>query len=148
MEIAVIILLNAVNDQNCSVYMQERREDGPLDGLFEFPGGKTLANESGRAAAIRELGEETGLKIAEVERVRAFTTVQHIYPDRMVNLNVYTYFKRDMVFIGRGKWVLLDLKTSLPVHGEKFPEANRIIFRRLTDYLNSQMEVMDLIWSM
>ena len=48
-----------------AVYLQLRDEPGgPLNGLWEFPGGKIGPDESGSAAAEREFLEETGGRIA------------------------------------------------------------------------------------
>ena len=42
----------------------QRRADGLLGGLWEFPGGKIQPGETSAAACIREIKEETGLKVS------------------------------------------------------------------------------------
>lgn len=61
-----------------------RRPNGPLAGLWEFPGGKVEAGESVEAAAVRESAEELGLS---VEAVRVLGTVEHEYPEVRVRLH-------------------------------------------------------------
>lgn len=41
------------------------RASGPLQGLWSLPGGHIEAGEPARAAALREIGEETGI-VAEI----------------------------------------------------------------------------------
>jgi 8-oxo-dGTP diphosphatase len=69
------------------VYLQRRSEPGgPLDGLWEFPGGKIGTEESGAEAAVREFLEETGGRVAVGELIcESF----HAYPDRSVALQLF-----------------------------------------------------------
>jgi 8-oxo-dGTP diphosphatase len=66
------------------VWFQVRKEDGPLDGYLEFPGGKVEAGESAEAAALRELLEETHFKTQELPKL--FKIYRHDYLDRQVVL--------------------------------------------------------------
>lgn len=55
-------------------------------GLWEFPGGKVEAGESVRAALVRELLEELGIR---VQQARPLLKVSHDYPDKQVLLDVW-----------------------------------------------------------
>ena len=44
-----------------------RRDDAPLPGLAEFPGGKCHPGETPKDCVVRECWEETGLEVAAVE---------------------------------------------------------------------------------
>jgi 8-oxo-dGTP diphosphatase len=148
MEIALVVVVNEITETSCQVWMQKRSEDGPLDGLWEFPGGKIEVGESATEAAIREFKEETGFTISEPERVRPLTIVSHSYPDRNVNLNVMTWFKPGVEIGGEGKWQELDLESGKLLNGEEFPEANKLIHNRLCDYINKQKNYLDYVCSM
>jgi mutator protein MutT len=64
----------------------QRRPKDHLAGLWEFPGGKREAGESGPDCLIRELTEELGIKV----RVgRLVETVVHHYPEISVRLEFY-----------------------------------------------------------
>jgi mutator protein MutT len=70
-----------------AVYLQRRVEPGgPLDGLWEFPGGKIGPEESGAEAAAREFREETGGRIAAGELI---SEIFHAYPDRSLALQLF-----------------------------------------------------------
>ena len=55
-------------------------------GLWEFPGGKVDADESGFNALKRELQEEIAI---EVEQANAWLQVSHDYPDKSVDLEFW-----------------------------------------------------------
>lgn len=66
--------------------VQRRPSDGLLGGLWEFPGGKIEPGESPRAAALRELGEEVGVR---PHGVSAAGVVRHGYSHFTVELHVF-----------------------------------------------------------
>lgn len=86
------------------VLVRRRRERGPLDGTWEFPGGKRRRGERGDVCARRETREETGLDariLGEVHRVR------FDYPDRSVLLRFFHGVPREgaAAVIPDGRWV-------------------------------------------
>lgn len=56
-------------------------------GLWEFSGGKIEANETAEHALKRELKEELGI---EVQKATPLITICHQYPDKAVQLQVFT----------------------------------------------------------
>jgi A/G-specific adenine glycosylase len=66
--------------------VRRRPPDGLLGGLWEFPGGKPLPNESLSAAARRELREEAGVTVWDLVRVGVVT---HAYSHFAVELHVF-----------------------------------------------------------
>ncbi|MFO1093498.1 MAG: (deoxy)nucleoside triphosphate pyrophosphohydrolase [Planctomycetaceae bacterium] len=79
--IAVAIVAHA--DQ---VLVGVRGDDGPLPGFAEFPGGKCQPGEAPADGAVRECGEETGLRVEIVELLdrRTFD-----YPHGSVDLHFF-----------------------------------------------------------
>jgi 8-oxo-dGTP diphosphatase len=148
MEIALLVVVGKITETECQTGMQMRSEEGPLNGAWEFPGGKVETGESAVEAAIREFKEEVGVEIQEVERVRPLTIVSHEYSDRKVNLNVMTYFKPGFEIKGEGKWQSLKLESGELASGDRYPEANQVIHKRLCEYINNQKDYLDYICSM
>jgi mutator protein MutT len=66
--------------------LTQRRRGDHLGGLWEFPGGKRMSEETFEACLRRELKEELDV---EVEVGDLVETVRHAYPDRRVLLKFY-----------------------------------------------------------
>lgn len=114
-------------------WVQLRREDGPLDGFLEFPGGKIEANESALEAAVRELAEEVHLTISEND-LKLFQIINHAYSDRHVCLNFHLLnvtSENDAWSIG--EW--FDLEALLQ---QKLLEANVLVLKNLINFVASE----------
>ncbi len=107
------------------VWLQPRKEAGPLDGLWEFPGGKILPGETPLAAVIREVKEETGLQLAGTVP-QLIEIIDHRYPDREVRLHFFACLLRQPFRLETGIWVDLKALGNYPQ-----PEANQSILKRL-----------------
>ena len=70
------------------VLLIQRLHD-PFCGCWAFPGGFMNIDETAEAAAVRELEEETGLKIASVRQVGAFSRVDRDPRERVVTVAFY-----------------------------------------------------------
>jgi len=55
--------VHVVLERNGEVLMMRRAGTGFFDGLYSLPGGHVEPGESLRAAAVRELSEETGVRV-------------------------------------------------------------------------------------
>ncbi len=75
-----------IRDATGRVLIAERRCNGPLNGLWEFPGGKIGSGESAPQALQRELAEELGI---DVIASRPFMELRHTYPDCTVELEFF-----------------------------------------------------------
>ena len=64
----------------------QRRPQDHLGGLWEFPGGKRQAGESGEDCLRRELTEELAI---EVEVKELIETITHQYPEKAVRLKFF-----------------------------------------------------------
>ena len=91
----ISILMPIVKEQDSITFLvQKRVEDGPLDGLWEFPGGKIEAGESAMDSAIREFQEEVGVTIKNQD-VTLFSQYHYQYDDRSLLFYVFYFNAKD-----------------------------------------------------
>lgn len=144
--ISLMVLIGSIEDGKAELWLQKREEDGPLDGTWEFPGGKMEAGESSVRTAKRELLEEVGIEV-DLEKISSFKTYTHDYVDRSVCLFVHLlYFSPDSKYLkelNRDGWKKLHLVEDGSNFFERqeswvaeIPEANREILMDLATYLN------------
>ncbi len=76
--------------ESIDFFVQKRIEDGPLNGLWEFPGGKVEPGESAFDAAMREFREEVGFDVAAND-VKLFSQYQYSYEDRVLLFNIHVF---------------------------------------------------------
>lgn len=106
--------------KNNRVLITQRKADGLLGGLWEFPGGKIRDGESAQAACIREIKEEVNLNV-NVDRHLA--TVKHAYTHFKIAMDVFccryisgrVHLRGPVAF----RWIRLDEYKNFP-----FPKAN------------------------
>ena len=106
--------------KNDRVLITQRKAEGLLGGLWEFPGGKIRDGESARAACIREIKEEVNLNV-DIDRHLA--KVKHAYTHFKINMDVFCCkYISGRVFL-RGpvafRWIRLNEYKNYP-----FPKAN------------------------
>lgn len=103
--------------------IQRRPESGLLGGLWEFPGGKIETGESGEAALLREIHEETGLDVLLGEKIG---TIQHAYTHFRITLTAWfcewTGGEAKTHASTENRWVSFD-----ELQDYAFPGANRKI---------------------
>lgn len=68
------------------ILIDQRKPDGMLGGLWEFPGGHVEDDERGEEAVVREVKEELGV---EVEVLSHLATVEHQYTHFTVSLHAF-----------------------------------------------------------
>jgi 8-oxo-dGTP diphosphatase len=73
-------------DAEGRILIAERLGGGPFHGLWEFPGGKIIDDETAVEALSRELAEELGI---EVTSCAAFMNLRHEYEDRIVTIEFF-----------------------------------------------------------
>ncbi|MFO7907692.1 MAG: 8-oxo-dGTP diphosphatase MutT, partial [Pirellulaceae bacterium] len=68
------------------ILIDQRKPDGMLGGLWEFPGGRVEDDERGEEAVVREVKEELGV---DVEVLTHLATVEHQYTHFTVSLHAF-----------------------------------------------------------
>ena len=106
-----------------------RKPEGLLGGLWEFPGGKVVANETPQQTCIREIAEEVNLTVRVDEHL---TRVRHAYTHFKIVMDVYCcqYVSGRVKLNGPVdyRWIRLD-----EIEQYAFPKANHKFFSTLKD---------------
>lgn len=126
-QVAVGILV----DQQQHILLTQRQNHQPYSAYWEFPGGKLELGEDPESALCRELSEEIGVK---VNQLNPLICVQHHYPEFGVRLHVFVVQHFDGQPFGReGQnliWRQLDAIDDL-----QLLPANDVIISALYEYL-------------
>ena len=80
------IAVGIIRDDSNRIFIQRRPEDAMLGGLWEFPGGKKMAEESVEEACRREIREELGIQVAIGKRME---TIDHAYSHFRISLHAF-----------------------------------------------------------
>ncbi|HEY4307957.1 MAG TPA: (deoxy)nucleoside triphosphate pyrophosphohydrolase [Pirellulales bacterium] len=114
--------------EHAGQYLIGQRPAGTaLAGLWEFPGGKRLPDESGAQAAERETVEETGL---QVRAVGSHDVVTHAYDHATVEVTFVACHPTIPLSEPRDpfRWVPVAELVNY-----EFPAANATLIRKLVD---------------
>ena len=84
----VLVVAAALIDADGRVLLAQRPKGKPLEGLWEFPGGKMGAGELPEEALIRELGEELGITVKPA-CLAPLTFASHAYDDFHLLMPLY-----------------------------------------------------------
>jgi 8-oxo-dGTP diphosphatase len=117
------VAVGVVKNPEGKILISLRHAELHQGGLWEFPGGKIEASETAEFALARELKEELNITVTAATPL---ITINHQYPDRCVQLNVFLVEQ----FSGEAKslegqpfkWV-----TPAELEHYAFPAANRPI---------------------
>ncbi|WP_208426758.1 MULTISPECIES: A/G-specific adenine glycosylase [Salinibacter] len=121
------IAVGLVFDDNDRLLIQRRPDEGLLGGLWEFPGGKQEGEESMEGACRREVREELGVGMTDVE---PFYTLSHAYSHFKITLHAFRGRLADGPPEAREdqpvRWVTVD-----ELDDYAFPRANRRLIEEL-----------------
>jgi 8-oxo-dGTP diphosphatase len=117
------------------VLIARRPDHAHQGGLLEFPGGKVEPGETVQQALVREIHEETGLRLSE-RGLEPVITIRHDYGDKTVLLDVWRSASAQGEPEGR-EGQPIEWRHPADLQDHEFPEANRPIIRalRLPDQL-------------
>jgi len=137
-----IILPVSFRSTDLSLYIQLRREDGPLDGLWEFPGGKVGKDEEPLDAAVREFEEEVGISLSK-ENLNLFSMFPYRYEDRSLLFYIY-YFDASLILDENHE--LSEQKISWEtakndVKSANIPEANKNFLIQFIEFHRAQLGI-------
>ena len=130
--VSVGILISSFSNEHLELYLQTRIEEGELDGLSEFPGGKLELGESPLQCLIRELSEEVGIDVSETHK-KLFQTITHTYQDRKVTIHFYIIDAKDISL----KYTRIGFD-NYHQFLHKLPYANKEVMENLKEYLCSK----------
>ncbi len=121
------IAVGLVFDEDDRLLIQRRPDEGLLGGLWEFPGGKQEEGESMETACRREVKEELGIEVNDVE---PFYTLSHAYSHFKITLHAFRGRIADGPPVAREdqpfRWVSVDALDDYA-----FPRANRRLIEEL-----------------
>jgi len=113
--------------QDGKILITRRDRNRHLELYWEFPGGKQKKNESVTDCLIREMEEETGIRV----RVgRKIYSTSYRYPDRTIRLNFYLC-ERDFGTTGERRPSEFRWIGRKELGHYRFPPANTPLIRML-----------------
>ena len=121
-----ILIPYQIKNQAIFFWTQERKSKDELAGLFEFPGGKVEKGESLIDACLREVEEETEVKLtgSSLEFFKTYTDFNKVL------ISVYLFHDTKDHFSTRGYKHLEYLREK----NAQIPPNNKIILAELSEY--------------
>jgi A/G-specific adenine glycosylase len=115
------------------ILITQRKPDGLLGGLWEFPGGKIKKGEKAEAACVREIKEEVNLKINIIHHL---ARVKHAYTHFKISMDVFCCEYLDGRIRRNGpvdhRWIKLSAIDRYPI-----PKANHKFLPKLKKWLEA-----------
>lgn len=134
--VSILIPLKITSENTFSLWMQERKEEGPLNGKWEFPGGKIEINESALDAVIRETKEEIDVEVDQ-KKIKPFKLYPYSYSEKRICL--FAYILQDETFnCEKGKWFELNLENPIKEISKVIPSANVPIINEIAKELREK----------
>ena len=87
-------------EENAKVLLIQRGDE-PYKGTWAFPGGFMNMDESTEQCAIRELEEETGLKVTDVYQIGAYSKVDRDPRGRTITVAYLAIIEKPISVIGQ-----------------------------------------------
>lgn len=122
-------------ERELKVWVQERTDDGPYQGLLEFPGGGIEKGETPLMACVREVEEEVGIKIKEEDH-HFFGNYSRDLGDKVILLYIYL-FPKYAELDSKGEWLEISAAGMSSYLEGKIPPLNHQIIDDLYKTLYS-----------
>lgn len=123
-----------------------QRGNEPFKGKWAFPGGFVNIDESAEQGALRELEEETGLRVERVEQVGAFSAPDRDPRERVITIAFYSFIELQDVKGGddaaKAKWFDLG---KLPPLAFDHVDILSATLNRLRERLDLDSQSLDLL---
>ncbi len=114
-----------------------QRGDEPYKGCWAFPGGFMNMNETTEQCAIRELEEETGLKVIELHQIGAYSKVDRDPRGRTITVAYLVVIDKPLPVIGqddaaKAEWWPLSTLPQLAFDHDEILKDAITLFNQLT----------------
>ena len=113
-----------------------QRGDDPYKGCWAFPGGFMNMDETTEQCAIRELEEETGLKVAELHQIGAYSRVDRDPRGRTVTVAYLAVIDKPLPVLGlddaaKAEWWLLSALPQLAFDHNEIIEDVITLYKKM-----------------
>lgn len=136
--VALALFYRKTLHQGLEVWTQVRTDDGPLQGLLEFPGGGVENGETPLKASVREVEEEVGIKI-DINDGQFMGNYSHVVAGKTIILSIFLYPPHEALE-KVGTWLnITETNLSKPFEG-KIPGPNHQIIDDLYRALYSEKQ--------
>lgn len=132
--VALALFHRRLPNNELEVWVQERTDDGPYQGLLEFPGGGIEKDETPFLACVREVLEEVGIDISS-EKESFMGIYRNEHSGRAVLLYVFLFRDVDTLK-GKGQWLRLRTLSDSENYRDKIPGPNHRIIEDLFRFYN------------
>ena len=114
-----------------------QRGDEPFKGCWAFPGGFMNMDETTEQCAIRELEEETGLKVIELHQIGAYSKVDRDPRGRTITVAYLVVIDKPLPVIGqddaaKAEWWPLSTLPQLAFDHDEILKDAITLFNQLT----------------
>jgi 8-oxo-dGTP diphosphatase len=133
--VSIVVFYKNLGPNSTDLWVQERKESGPLNGLWEFPGGKIEHQENPHEAAKREVYEEVGIEFSQEVEFEFFKLHKYSHLKKTIALNVYTHKaqERGSLLDSKGKWIKLNFKEKSESLKGTIPPVNHFIIDEILE---------------
>ncbi|MCA9754644.1 MAG: (deoxy)nucleoside triphosphate pyrophosphohydrolase [Candidatus Eisenbacteria bacterium] len=133
--VAIVVRPTSVPDRAPWILLGRRHPHVHMPDVWEFPGGKVEPDEESADCAVREVWEETGVR---VQHRGLFLRTDHDYPDRhlRIDFQLCCYIDGDPEprACQAVRWVRLD-----HMQAYQFPDGSRDVLAKLASVSWSQL---------